>query len=178
MKSPTGDFHTEFQETTPPPYVAIGIWVQPALPPCHVGASAYPHMPYPTYCPTPLFPRCLCIGVSAHKDIPCAIHCPGLRFLHCQHVSALPHNFMSVRTMDTTSNECSSLHRRIGTYIILTLGLQREIESRPAWADVLTCWHTNISWLYIYRKRFLHCRRVSALPHNFISLRTMDTTLN
>ena len=79
-----------------------------------------------------------------------------------------------------------NVRQRVGTYIILTLGLQREIKSRPAWADVLTCRHadaptcrhTNISWLYLYRNRFLHCRRVGALPHNFISLRTMDTTLN
>ena len=123
MKSPTGDFHTQFQQTTPPPHVPIGIWAQPALPVCHVGVSAYPHTPYPTYCPTPLFPRCLRVGVLAHKDIPCAIHCPGLRFLHCQHVGTLPHNFISVRTMDTTWNEFSSVRQHIhNSYIRITKG--------------------------------------------------------
>ena len=122
MKSPTGDFHTQFQQTTPP-HVPIGIWAQPALPVCHVGVSAYPHTPYPTYCPTPLFPRCLRIGMLTHKDIPCAIHCPGLRFLHCWCVGTLPHNFKSVRTMDTTLNECSSARWHIhNSYIRITKG--------------------------------------------------------
>ena len=45
--------------------------------------------------------------------------------------------------MDTTLNECSLARRRVGTYIILTLGLQREIELSPAWADVPARWHAD-----------------------------------
>ena len=116
----------------------IGIWAQPALPVCHVSASAYPHTPYPTYCPTPLFARCLRVGVSTHKDIPCAIHCSGLRFLHCRRVSALPHNFKSVRTMDTTLNECSSACRHIhNSYIRITKG-NRVQACMSRRADMLT----------------------------------------
>ena len=146
MKSPTGDFHTQFQQTIPPPpHVPIGISAQPTLPVCYVGTSAYPHTPYPTYCPTPHLPRCLHIGVLAHKHIPCPIHCPGLRFLHGRRVGASPHNFISVRTMDTTLNECSLACRHIhNSYIRITKGNRVE-PCMSQRADAPVCRHRNIS---------------------------------